>query len=169
MIICARGCEVSGSVRFGEFEVNLRLGELRQNGAKLQLPAQSFQILAMLLNVGGEVVLRQDIQKRLWPNDTVVEFENSINAAIKRLRLALGDPANNPRYIETLARRGYRWIMPVEWIWAPTQSRHFANSDVGNSRDKVRHPSSPGRRLLTTACWRCSVAGAWESCTRLRI
>jgi eukaryotic-like serine/threonine-protein kinase len=130
-------------VRFGEFEVNLRLGELRRNGDKLKLPAQSFTILAMLLKVGGEVVTRQDIQKRLWPNDTVVEFENSINAAIKRLRLALGDPANNPCYIETLARRGYRWIMPVEWVSAPS----FADPDVGKSSDSSSASILTGKRV----------------------
>ena len=88
--------------------------ELFRNGEKIKLPEQSFRILAMLLERPGEVLLRREIQKKLWPNDTVVEFENSINAAIKRLRLALGDSADQPRYIETLARRGYRWRGPVE-------------------------------------------------------
>ncbi len=74
----------------------------------------------MLLERPGELVMRQQIQKRLWPNDTVVEFENSINAAIKRLRTALGDSADQPRYIETLARRGYRWMAPVQWIEPPS-------------------------------------------------
>ena len=103
-------------IRFQSFEVNLRSGELRKSGERIKLPEQSFQILAMLLERPGEVVLRRQIQKRLWPNDTVVEFENSINAAIKRLRGALGDSADHPRYIETLARRGYRWIMSLEWV-----------------------------------------------------
>jgi len=102
--------------RFDTFEVNLRSGELLRNGERIRLPEQSFQILAMLLERPGEVVLRQEIQKRLWPNDTVVEFENSINAAIKRLRVAVGDSADQPRYIETLARRGYRWQLAIEWI-----------------------------------------------------
>jgi len=102
--------------RFESFEVNLRSGELLKSGERIKLPEQSFQILAMLLEKPGEVVIRQEIQKRLWPNDTVVEFENSINAAIKRLRVALGDSADEPRYIETLARRGYRWKIPVERV-----------------------------------------------------
>jgi serine/threonine protein kinase/Tol biopolymer transport system component len=101
-------------LRFESFEVNLRSRELRKNGEKVKLREQSFQILAMLLERPGEVVLRRDIQKRLWPNETVVEFENSINAAIMGLRLALGDSADRPRYVETLARRGYRWMVPVE-------------------------------------------------------
>src|SRR5262249_3247061 len=105
--------------RFDSFEVNLRSGELCKSGERIRLPEQSFQILAMLLERAGEVVVRQEIQTRLWPNDTVVEFENSINAAIKRLRVALGDSAEQPKYIETLTRRGYRWKVPVEWVEPP--------------------------------------------------
>jgi eukaryotic-like serine/threonine-protein kinase len=115
-------------VRFESFEVNLRSGELWNHGEKVKLQEQSFQILAMLLAEPGEVVMRQEIQKKLWPNDTVVEFENSINAAVKKLRLALGDPADQPRYIETLARRGYRWMVPVEWGEEPV---HAATSAAG--------------------------------------
>jgi DNA-binding winged helix-turn-helix (wHTH) protein len=113
-------------IRLEAFDVDLRSGELRKNGENVKLPEQSFQILAMLVERPGEVVFRREIQKRLWPNDTVVEFENSINAAIKRLRLALGDSADQPRYIETLARRGYRFICPsnVERrAWSPPASR----------------------------------------------
>ena len=106
--------ESSRVIRFESFEVNLRSGELRRAGERVRLPEQSFQILAMLLERPGEVVMRQEIQKRLWPNDTVVEFENSINAAVKRLRVALEDSADEPRYVETLARRGYRFMVPVE-------------------------------------------------------
>jgi len=112
--------------RFEPFEVNLRSGELLKNGERIKMPEQSFQILAMLLERPGEVVMRQEIQKRLWPNDTVVEFENSINAAIKRLRMALGDSADGPTYIETLARRGYRWKIPVEWV-EPTRAQSVAS------------------------------------------
>jgi serine/threonine protein kinase/Tol biopolymer transport system component len=103
-------------LRFESFEVNLRSGELSKNGEKVRLQEQSFRILAMLLERPGELVMRGDIQKKLWPNDTIVEFENSINAAVKRLRIALGDSADHPRYIETLARRGYRWMVPVELV-----------------------------------------------------
>jgi DNA-binding winged helix-turn-helix (wHTH) protein len=100
--------------RFQSFEVNLWSGQLFRDGKKIKLPEQSFQILAMLLQRPREVVTRAEIRKKLWPNDTVVEFENSIHAAGRRLRLALGDPAEAPRYIETLARRGYRWMLAVE-------------------------------------------------------
>jgi eukaryotic-like serine/threonine-protein kinase len=105
---------VRNLVRFQSFEVNLRSGELLKDGQRIKLPEQSFQILAMLLERPREVVTRAEIRKRLWPNDTVVEFENSIHAAVRRLRLALDDSAEAPRYIETLARRGYRWMLPVE-------------------------------------------------------
>jgi TolB-like protein/DNA-binding winged helix-turn-helix (wHTH) protein/Tfp pilus assembly protein PilF len=101
-------------VRFGVFEVDLRAGELRKQGIKLKLPEQSFQILAMLLERPGDLITREEIQKRLWPDDTIVEFENSISAAIRRLRLALADSADEPRFVETLARRGYRLMVEVE-------------------------------------------------------
>jgi len=101
-------------LRFGSFEVNLSTGELRHEGLRVRLPDQSFHILAMLLERPGELILREAIQKRLWPNDTVVEFESSINAAVRRLRLALSDSADTPRFIETLARRGYRFIGQIQ-------------------------------------------------------
>ena len=101
-------------VRFGVFELDLRTRELRKEGLNTGLPEQSIKILALLLEKPGEMVLREEIRKKLWPNDTVVEFDHSINAAIKRLRQALGDSADNPQYIETLARRGYRWLAPVQ-------------------------------------------------------
>jgi TolB-like protein/DNA-binding winged helix-turn-helix (wHTH) protein/Tfp pilus assembly protein PilF len=101
-------------VRFGVYEVDLRAGELRKSGVKIKLQEQPFQILALLLERPGEVVTREEIQKKLWPADTFVDFEHSLNAAVKRLREALGDSADNPRFIETLPRRGYRFIYPVE-------------------------------------------------------
>jgi VCBS repeat-containing protein len=108
-------------VRFEAFELDLRARELRKEGLDTRLPEQSIRILALLLERPGDVVLREEIRKELWPNDTVVEFDHSINAAMKRLRQALGDSADDPRYIETLARRGYRWKAPVESVEAPFQ------------------------------------------------
>jgi serine/threonine protein kinase/DNA-binding winged helix-turn-helix (wHTH) protein len=106
-----------GIVRFEAFELDLRAGELRKDGAKpTRLPEQPFRILTMLLEHAGEVVGREEIRKKLWPNDTIVEFEHSISAAMNRLRQALGDSADNPRYIETLARRGYRLMVAVQWV-----------------------------------------------------
>ena len=110
-----------GCIRFEGFELDLRAAELRaangQKGGKaVRLAEQPFRILTMLLERPGEVVTREEIRKRLWPNDTIVEFEHSISAAMNRLRQALGDSAENPRYIETLARRGYRLLVPVAWV-----------------------------------------------------
>ena len=108
-------------VRFGVFELDLRARELRNAGLSTGVPEQSIKILALLIEKPGEVVLREEIRKKLWPNDTVVEFDHSINAAIKRLRQALGDPAEAPQYIETLARRGYRWIFSGQLVEAQPQ------------------------------------------------
>jgi len=103
--------------RFEGFELDVRAGELRPlDGAPVRLPEQSLRILLLLLEHPGEVVQREEIQKKLWPNDTIVEFEHSISAAMNRLRQALGDSADKPRFVETLARRGYRWMVPVEWV-----------------------------------------------------
>ena len=96
-------------IRFGEFELDVRAAELRQNGRRIRLQEQPFRILAMLLEHPGEVVLREDIRRKLWPNGTIVEVGHGINAAVLRLREALGESAENPRYVETLARRGYRF------------------------------------------------------------
>jgi len=134
-------------IRFEGFEVNLQSGELCRNGEKLKLPEQSFRILAMLLERPGEVVMRPEIQKRLWPNDTVVEFENSINAAVKRLRLALGDSADLPRYVETLARRGYRWIAPVEWVEPRPVGAPVAATSLVPSRAESAAPILIGKRV----------------------
>jgi DNA-binding winged helix-turn-helix (wHTH) protein len=103
-------------VRFGPFELDLRAGDLRGNGEVVVLREQQFQVLRMLIECAGGIVTREEIKKKLWPNDTVVEFDHSINAAIKDLRRTLGDSADAPHYIETVARRGYRLMVPVEWI-----------------------------------------------------
>jgi Tol biopolymer transport system component/DNA-binding winged helix-turn-helix (wHTH) protein len=100
-------------VSFGPFEVDLRAGELRRNGSKVRLQEQPFQILTMLLERPGEVVMREELRNRLWPADTFVDFDHGLNAAVKRLRDALGDSAETSRFVETLARRGYRFVAPV--------------------------------------------------------
>ena len=100
--------------RFGVYEVDAMTGELRRSGIKIKLQEQPFQILAALLDRPGEIVSRDDLRRRLWPDDTFVEFDHSLNTAIGRLREALGDSADNPRFIETLPRRGYRFVAPVE-------------------------------------------------------
>src|SRR5512146_634098 len=100
-------------VRFGAFELDLRAGELRKNGAKIKLQEQPLQVLGMLLERPGEAVTREELQRKLWSGDTFVDFEHSLNAAVKRLREALSDSADNPRFIETLPRHGYRFIAPL--------------------------------------------------------
>jgi cholera toxin transcriptional activator len=101
-------------VRFGVFELDLSAGELRKNGVKLRFQGQPFQVLTLLLERSGEVVTREELQQKLWPSDTFVDFDHSLNTAINKVREALGDSASSPRYVETLARRGYRFIAPVQ-------------------------------------------------------
>jgi TolB-like protein len=101
------------TVRFGVFDLDLRSGELRKQGRRIRLEGQPVQVLIKLLEKPGELITREDLRKELWPADTFVNFEQSLNAAVKRLRHALGDAPANPRFVETLARRGYRFIAPV--------------------------------------------------------
>jgi Tol biopolymer transport system component/DNA-binding winged helix-turn-helix (wHTH) protein len=110
-------------LRFGIFEIDLRAGELRRDGVKLKLQEQPFQLLCMLVEHSGEVVTREELRNRLWPADTFVDFDHSLNAAIKRLRDALGDSAENPRFVETVARRGYRFMGEPAIPAAPTEAR----------------------------------------------
>jgi serine/threonine protein kinase len=108
------------AVLFTGFRLDLRAGELQSEGGRtVRLPDQPFRILKTLLDNPGEVVTREELRKCLWPNDTIVEFEHSISAAMNRLRQALGDSAEQPRFIETLARRGYRFMVPVQYEEAP--------------------------------------------------
>jgi DNA-binding winged helix-turn-helix (wHTH) protein len=100
-------------LRFGVFQLDVHAGELHKNGVKLKLQEQPFQVLCLLLEDPGELVSREEIRNRLWPADTFVDFDHSLNAAIKRLRDTLGDSADSPVFIETIARRGYRFIAPV--------------------------------------------------------
>src|SRR5579864_1014086 len=104
---------VAETLRFGVFAVDRKTGELRRNGVKVRLQDQPLQILLTLLERPGEVVSRDDLRSRLWADDTFVDFEHSINTAVRRLRDALGDSAENPRFVETVARRGYRFLAPV--------------------------------------------------------
>ena len=101
-------------IRFGVFEVDARSGELLRGGSKVKLQDQPFRALVLLLEQHGQVVSREDLRKRLWPQDTYVDFERGLNKAVNKLRAALQDDAENPRYIETLPQRGYRFIAPVE-------------------------------------------------------
>src|SRR6187431_26560 len=104
------GPRLASIVRFGTFELSVRSGELSRRGLRVALQEQPLRILTALLERPGEVVTRQDLCRRLWPEGTFVDFEHSLNAAVRRLRSALGDEADNPRFVETLPRRGYRFI-----------------------------------------------------------
>src|SRR6266481_3669047 len=98
------------TIRFGVFDADLRTQELRRQGTRVKLPRQSFQILQMLLERPGELVTREELRQALWPGDTFVDFDHGLNNSINRIRDALGDSADTPRYIETLPRLGYRFI-----------------------------------------------------------
>ena len=105
---------VADRLRFDVYELNVRAGELRKNGVKLRLRGQPLQVLEILLKRAGEVVSREELQARIWSADTFVDFDHSLHNAIARIREALRDSAESPRYIETLPRRGYRYIGPME-------------------------------------------------------
>src|SRR5437764_9549370 len=100
-------------VRFGVYEIDLRAAELRKSGVRIRLQEQQFQILALLLQYPGEPVTREELRQKLWSSDTFVDFNRNLNKAINKLRAALCDSAESPRFVETLHRRGYRFIAPV--------------------------------------------------------
>ena len=99
---------------FGAFELDSRSGELRKHGLKIRLPDQPLQVLLLLLERPGEIVTRDEIQRRLWPTDTFVNFDTGLSSAVRKLRDAVGDSAERPQFIETVPRRGYRFIAPVK-------------------------------------------------------
>lgn len=103
----------SQSVRFADFVVDLRARELHNNGTRVRLQEQPFQVLVLLVQRAGELITREELRRHLWPADTFVDFDNSLNAAVAKIREALGDSPDNPRFIETIPRRGYRFIAPV--------------------------------------------------------
>ena len=120
-------------VRCGVFEIDLKAFELRKHGLRLKLAEQPFQILAILLEQPGEVITRDELRERLWPGDTFVDFDHGLNNAVMRLREALGDSHDNPRFIETLPRRGYRFIAPVEEIHAASKSNPGGDPQANSS------------------------------------
>lgn len=145
-------------VRFGDCTLDLQMAELRRNGSRVILQDQPFKILSTLLETPGQLVTREELIKRLWPTGTFVDFDQSLNKAVARLREALGDNAEQPVYIETLARRGYRWKTPVEWkkpetvagpseqpnawrrwpwVVAATLAAVLAMMNIGGGRDKI--------------------------------
>ena len=126
----SQGNRTDSSVHFGVFDLNLQSEELRKQGVKIRLPHQSFQILARLLESPGEVVTREELRQLLWPGDTFVDFDVGLNSAVKRLRDALGDAAENSRFVETLPRRGYRFIGPITGPLEPAVAETPLAADV---------------------------------------
>lgn len=129
-----------GITRFGIFELDLAAGELRKKGVKLRLQEQPLQVLAALLERAGDVVTREELRQRLWPSDTFVDFDHSLNTAINKVRETLGDLATSPRYVETVARRGYRFIAPVQRQILP-ETTAGTDGDAATSSSAVSlHP-----------------------------
>jgi len=129
--------------RFATYEADSATGELRKGGVRLRLPEQPFRVLIMLLERPGELITRDEIRQKLWPADTFVDFDHGLNTVINRLRETLGDSASNPRFIETLARRGYRFLAPVEAKGAPSASPAAppANTESMSATAPIRHSS----------------------------
>jgi TolB-like protein/DNA-binding winged helix-turn-helix (wHTH) protein len=134
------------TVRFGVFEVDLRAGELRKSGLRIKLQEKPFQILGALLERAGEIVTREELQKRLWPGDTFVDFDHSLGTAVGKLRQALGDSAQNPRFVETLGGRGYRFIAPVTASGQVFAARSGDDLAGGQARDADSVAAAPEKR-----------------------
>ncbi len=133
-----------GVMRFGAFEVDARTGELLKDGLRVRLPDQSFQVLLLLLEKPGELVSREALRNELWPEDTFVDFDHGLNAAVNRLREALGDSADHPKFIETLPRRGYRFIgvAGTHEERVPAESASAAVGDAVAASEHVEQPPS---------------------------
>ena len=128
-------------LRFGVFELNLDLEELRKNGTPLKLPPQPFKLLVLLASRSGQVVTRDEIQEQIWGNDTFIDFEQGVNKCIKQIRTALSDNPDNPLYLETIPRRGYRFLAPVRTKIVPApppQVREASSGLIGNVSSEVR-------------------------------
>jgi eukaryotic-like serine/threonine-protein kinase len=143
---------LSGRIRLGAFQLDLKAGELHKDDHRIRLQEQPFQVLQMLVERAGVVVSRDEIQNKLWPNDTVVEFDHGINTAIKKLRIALNDSAEKPKYIETVARRGYRLMVPVEWPSVssdtdPSSSEVSGGGDATAVKHKFESTSLTGKTV----------------------
>ncbi|MGA2886668.1 MAG: winged helix-turn-helix domain-containing protein [Terracidiphilus sp.] len=140
--------------RFGVFEADAAIGELRKQGIRIKLNAQPFQVLVMLLERPGEVLTREEISSALWPEGTFVDAEHGVNSAVNRIREALGDTASNPRFVQTLARRGYRFLAPVEQIVRsenplPPKSEVLPPLERNQAaREQTAPPAEPQTNLL---------------------
>jgi TolB-like protein/DNA-binding winged helix-turn-helix (wHTH) protein/Tfp pilus assembly protein PilF len=150
----------AGRLRFGVFELDLPTGELRKHGLKIRIQEQPFEVLAMLVQNAGKVVTREDLQKKLWPADTFVDFDHGLNKAINKIREALSDSAESPRYVETLSRRGYRFLAEVKDADAPVRSTELPTQTQppGEARDRpdVAGKLAVPKNLLRSHAWKIS-------------
>ena len=152
-----------GKARFGPYSVDLRTAELRKHDLRIKLPGRQFALLALLLESPGEIVTRDEIRARLWPEGTFVDFENNINSAIGKLRATFGDSANAPQYIETVSR-GYRFIAPVEWVAVPPPSSSPALTVVPPTTERRR----PSKWYAAAAVVLIGCVAAWIVTGQLR-
>jgi DNA-binding winged helix-turn-helix (wHTH) protein len=150
--------------RFGAFEADAATGELRRQGIRIKLNAQPFQVLCMLLERPGDLLTREEISRELWPDGTFVDYEHGVNSAVNRIREALGDTASSPRFVETLARRGYRFVAPVEEIGpngnsvvqeieaaAPSADAQVTSAESADAAQPETKPETkPGYGILAT-------------------
>src|ERR1019366_9105827 len=127
-------------LRFGVFEIDLAAGELRKNGRRIRLQEQPFQVLVALLENAGRVVTREDLRQKIWPADTFVDFDHSLNTAVNKIRESLGDSASSQRFVETLARRGYRFIAPVDGGAAESAAAQTQGTRAGVPAPHELHP-----------------------------
>jgi len=141
----------SRRLSFGPFEVDLHSGELRKNGVRLRLQSQPFQLLVMLLERPGQLVTREEICQKLWSADTFVDFDRSLGTAINKIREVLADSATEPRFVETLPRRGYRFIAPVAPVAEPSQDLSSATPSVSTPNKKEKEHRNPFSRRLVWA------------------
>src|SRR6266403_3380389 len=150
-------------VRFGSFELDLESGELCSIGTaeannKVLLREQSLLVLRILIERKGKIVTREEIKKKLWPHDTIVDFDHSINATIKTLRRALGDSADDPQYIETLARRGYRLMLPIQYLEsAPETAVEKVRERPEQSVAEMSENTARAERQINPRSWKAAL------------
>ena len=154
--------QLRGRLLFGVFELDLRAGELRKHGLRVRLQEQPFQVLAMLLERHGEVVTRGELQKKLWPADTFVNFDHGLNKAINKIREALSDSAESPRFVETVARRGYRFLVEVKVVDADSvrnaqlATQPLPETEFGDRREQASKLAM-FKHLLSSSAWKVSL------------
>ena len=148
-------------LRFDVFELDTGAGELRRNGDRIKLPPQPFRVLEMLVRRSGEILTRDEIRERIWSDDTFVDFEQGLNFCIRQIREALGDTAEAPRFIETLPRRGYRFLIPVE---TPPPADLSVRLGVAVVRDPIGATGLIVRADRSAFCGAHVGGGAWSRC-----